>query len=525
MKSLLSILLLTFSLISAAAQSSRDKEIEQALQRFRINPAKEMNAPLPKIHKNGLSARPRFTTEEIKTKSFVTQKDAARKRMRLIKNGVVYRLEQLRAGRAGIESNDEALELVDVNKDRFLDRLDAMESQGLTHATVEVQPWSDSYWPLYRGAIGARYGDDDFLEAAEAEDFDAFYDYVHQAGRLFTEVFTALTKNTASDYDRDLLSPAEKYDLLVGDSEGLLSEVNWHDGASYSRSNGGVVERWMGLCHGWAAASMMEDRPTNAIEVTAFDGRTKIKFYPSDIKGLATSLWANADVNSYGMGGRCGVENPNTDANGRIVDQDCFDTNPGAWHMAVVNQLGLSHRSLIMDATYDYEVWNHPVIAYSYSYYNPISGRTTKSLKEAQVRMKDFSEDIFSAYRSEKAVYLVGVAMDVEYAIENEAGQYNSNSHDNDDSSKVQYMYDLELNSNGEIIGGEWHSNMHPDFLWVNPPNERATTPGDEQINSDWDASRQAFPHDWMEPASQMSKEGLPLEKVVHALIQASRKK
>ena len=45
----------------------------------------------------------------------------------------------------------------------------------------------------------------------------------------------------------------------------------------------------MGICHGWAPAAFMVQRPTKMVEVLAADGKTKIKFYPSDIKALANN--------------------------------------------------------------------------------------------------------------------------------------------------------------------------------------------------------------------------------------------
>src|SRR5688572_29322977 len=122
----------------------------------------------------------------------------------------------------------------------------------------------------------------------------------------------------------------------------------------------------MGYCHGWSPASFMMERPKHVIKVTAADGRTQIPFYPSDIKALATALWANANPPIRFISGRCESKKPKEDRNGRVTDPDCFDTNPGAWHLAVVNQVGVSKRSFVFDSSYDYEVWTQP--AYSYEY-------------------------------------------------------------------------------------------------------------------------------------------------------------
>ena len=51
-----------------------------------------------------------------------------------------------------------------------------------------------------------------------------------------------------------LLSPAEKYDLLVGDANYGLTKQMWNAGKGY-HDRYGSVESWMGYCHGWAPAA------------------------------------------------------------------------------------------------------------------------------------------------------------------------------------------------------------------------------------------------------------------------------
>ena len=105
----------------------------------------------------------------------------------------------------------------------------------------------------------------------------------------------------------------------------------------------------------------MIQRPTKAIEVPAADGKTKIKFYPSDVKALASLLWANASPTTKFIGGRCNVKTrrPMQMAASRIRPAATPTPAPGT--LAVVNQIGKSQRSMVIDATYDYEVWNQPM--------------------------------------------------------------------------------------------------------------------------------------------------------------------
>lgn len=231
-------------------------------------------------------------------------------------------------------------------------------------------------------------------------------------------------------------------------------------------------------------------------------------------------LWANVRTRARFIGGRCNDREPATDpGTGRVIAGDCFDTNPGSWHLAIVNQIGGSQRSTVMDATYDYEVWNQPVLAYEYRYFNPHAMRYAASLAEATVARGDFTSDRFSAYRSSAAAAVVGIAMDVVYVVETRPRQAAGDSADNDASNRVRYFYDIEQDALGGIIGGEWYSNKHPDFLWTPPPGEKATTGSDAQAVGRWRPNT-ALPAAWQHAGQQAAAmHRAPLAAIVEHLI------
>jgi hypothetical protein len=248
------------------------------------------------------------------------------------------------------------------------------------------------------------------------------------------------------------------------------------------------------------------------------DGAHVLRFYPSDIKALADLLWAEGEFNSRFIGGRCHDVNPKTDENGRILRQQCFDTNPGTWHLAVANQIGISRRSLIMDAAYDYRIWNQPVLGYAYHYFNPQSMKYVHNLADARVPMSEFSNDKFRRYRSAKTKAVVGIIMDLTYVASTRPSHAHEDSPEQDHLRTIRYLYDLELDSEGKIIGGEWYMNQHPDFLWVPEPSAQPQSEYESQASGTWNATA-ILPVSWQSAARNASEDGQPLTKIVEALV------
>ena len=86
----------------------------------------------------------------------------------------------------------------------------------------------------------------------------------------------------------------------------------------------------------------------------------------------------------------------------------------------------------------------------------------------------------------------------------------------------MQYLYDLELDAEGTIIGGEWLHQAHPDFLWTPPPQSRALTDADRQASGAWSIPG-PLPQSWQSAARLASMNQQPLAKIVEALIAAAR--
>ncbi|MCM2323100.1 MAG: hypothetical protein NDJ90_07535 [Oligoflexia bacterium] len=503
-------LLLPSTIAETRDDKALESEINSFLRRWHEDTRRVINEPPTRWTQDGVvlpTAKPeelRFSPEAILSGAAIEERDRLRSGFCMTWQGKKKCLGDRNGILAGVDGSDRPEALVDHGA-YLVSTLQELESSGLRRSWLPAEPWSGDYWAYFKGVAGWRYADGGFPGA----------DWLSNIQYIAANPADWIYRNSPS-WAVNLLSPSEKYDLLVNDPQLELTRGQWEYGRAQYRKNGNV-EPWMGICQGWAAAAMMIPRPRSVVRLVAGDGWRTLDFYPSDIQALASLLWATGEFESRFAGGRCRVANPATDANGRIVDPDCFDANPALWHLAVTNQLGVSRRSLTMDATYDYEVWNQPIVGYSYSYFNPQTRTYVRTLEEAWVPFAYFTTDRFAAYRSPEALGVVGIAMDVSYMI----GRPPSHATGEPDYYRtVRYYYDLELNASAKVIGGEWYQNAHPDFLWVPIPGARAVSQYEDLATETWTAGPP--PTTWQLAAREASKVGTPLARIVEALIALS---
>lgn len=492
------------------AFAKEQEDIFQFFQEFGKDPVATMNAiPKKETISGGENAIEKFSKSDIKTKHFLSQKDAIR--LELLQ-GAQSDSRSLKAEYLG---NDNPRDLLD-DPSTFVNNLNRIDAdyRHLEAASLPFQPWSDSYWPSYRGGVAFRYGDS-ALE--DADDLDAIADYVTHDRPAQALVNAGRT---------DELSPAEKYDLLMNDQSFSLT----HSTLQYlqDRNARSPIQGWEGICHGWAPVSYLYNRPVRTVSVYNANG-VKINFFPSDIKALSSLVWAEIPSHPKFVGGRCNDEHPETDQNGRIISQDCFDSNPGTVHLALVNRLGMNKQGFVFDASYDYMVWNQPVLSYSYKYFNLKTKYVAKTAAEGSIPLASYVEDPFHRYRSPKTAYVVGVQMKLSYVFETRPSTSHYDSPDRDAVKSVVYYYDLELDQYGNVIGGEWYQNAHPDFLWTPASTADVTlnaipyNPGNvwsyNYANYTWmDTPRSPYPQ-WTYYAQHYSQQNrLPLDNVVKNL-------
>jgi hypothetical protein len=509
-------------IFAGSVPASATSKIDADWKAFQTNSARYMNTRPVKLD-GGARADKRalFSSREIATGRFVT-----------IKRGERNLAPKMSSSPHLSEFAFEGMPNMKLKLASFLD-LDEMEKKGLKplynltevdkpelrNATLEVQPWSGDYWPIYQGGLGSRY--------AMASDGHSRNEWSLAYGSFKAQGSLAEILERGDETEIDSLSPSEKYDALIGEprsvtggSFGFLTPLMWQEGQEYANEKG-RVEHWMGLCHGWAPASLNEPRPVKTIEAKAASGNGTIHLYPTDLKGLSTLAWAKNDAHEHLVGGRCGSKNPRKDPEtGRLLDQDCFDVNPGLWHLAIINQIGLVKRGFVIDATYDYEVWNQPVFSYEISYFNPQTGAPSETATEALVRMSEFTKDKFAKFRKGNAGSVVGVKMTIKYVAETSASHSKTDSPENDRLVSTTYTYDLEISTRGDIVGGEWYQNAHPDFLWLTEADSHPNSIGDAQITGEAWNPEQPLPNFWKEIAVRTAvATGAPLARIIEPLM------
>jgi hypothetical protein len=323
------------------------------------------------------------------------------------------------------------------------------------------------------------------------------------------------------------------------------------------KAKNSMMALWEGICHGWATAAGIVPRPLNSVTMSIPDGR-KITFYPDDLKGLASLLWANSLIqdskfepidkdtkenikdengNNAVMGGiimqglRCNQKKPKTDEWGRYYDATadlyskklearCVGVHPATWHMGLVNVMGKQGRSFVVERKVKAAVDNHPLSAYSMEYFNPYTGDYT-SLSEAVQQLRE--DDQFINFRNPKTKMIVGVNLTMTYMAWKRPERRDTDNPSFDEVKEVPMMYDLELDVDGNIIGGQWRTTetgknflnisanrAQPDFFWTvtkhwRRAGEQAGQTGayfnEIQGLSEWTDLSIAPPSDWKDAA------------------------
>lgn len=317
---------------------------------------------------------------------------------------------------------------------------------------AENESWPSTYWPTYEDSINHRWRSG---ELSPAQKYDVAFN-----GWRPSDEFMALRP-----FDRNRPAPGTDWDQAYYQQQGpLATHISQSMGNRSDRelavTNGGRpsgdwnVESWWGLCHAWVPAAILEPRPLRSVT------HNGVTFHVADLEALIIAAYNRAPADM--IGGRCNAGTSDVpverDEHGRPVDVNCHDTNPGSLHVIVTNYLGLQHRGFAMDRTFDYEVWNQPVVGYEITRQREITAVQANQLLGREGEAYAYNPDARRFY---------DVHMSLRWVTESHASMTPA---DTARYTRTDYLtYILEIDENDRIIGGEWYGNSrssHPDFLW-----------------------------------------------------------
>jgi hypothetical protein len=200
---------------------------------------------------------------------------------------------------------------------------------------------------------------------------------------------------------------------------------------------------WHGHCNGWAAAAMRHAEPKNQVE------RNGVAFTPADIKALLAEIYIYNDTENL-----TGYE---------------YAVNAGSFHAVLTNWIGRAFHPVGMEADPGEEKWNYPIYEYK---------TTTRRISPSQVE----------------------VQMNIGYA-KNSRGEFQQ-------SPRIKYTkhfsYRLNLNSEGEIVGGHFYRGSSMiDLLWI----ALQPTPGGSDTN------KRGNPHVDVDEVLALWRESVPADE------------
>ena len=368
---------------------------------------------------------------------------------------------------------------------------------------------------------------------------DAFLNAYQLQGTLSVEYALELVKSGKYETLKDAMPEAN--DMALAEADNFVLE---------KKNN--LIAMWEGICHGWATSAGIVARPRKTIKFELPDGR-EMKFFPSDIKALASLSWANSliqdnklidEATGENIGGgvisqglRCNLDSPKKDHWGRYYDNRadpfngdhsprCVGVHPAIWHLGLVNIIGKQGRSFIVERKVGAEVDNHPMAAYEMEYFNPNNGRRYKDINKNLERIDE--DDQFRMLRSKEAKYIIGVQTEMVYIDWERPNREFVDNERKDDLVDKKMYYDLELDHNLNIVGGQWRAfktgtgrsssnnsratrggnHNQPDFFWVITKDWKDFFEDEENLEP-WVDTTKAPPASWLAVAKEKYHENV----------------
>jgi hypothetical protein len=292
--------------------------------------------------------------------------------------------------------------------------------------------WADSYWPATYGYILNRW--QQHTPAFKFKD----YTLPNQA-----EV------SSMNQADLNLLSPAEKFDILRGEYDLPIAK-------DLKKGDPSKSDWWKGLCNGWTVSSLNFAEPKAIVYTSPVTGQT-VPLASSDVKALLAYYYGTVDrSNAEYVGSACrGGRRLLSAFNGA-----CKDVNAGAFHVVVANELGMRKHGLAMDRDPGPQTWNQPYTGFES---HTVSETTALSPGHSDGTVKEVSVSTTMTYVDE----LYNTTDEKLEDDDHVAPSVNALGPKGQPLRTHTYLYTLELDKNDQIIGGKWaDEDDHPDLIW-----------------------------------------------------------
>jgi hypothetical protein len=241
------------------------------------------------------------------------------------------------------------------------------------------------------------------------------------------------------------------------------------------RAHAGEQDEWQGLNQAFAAAAL-HFAPVEKVNLKAKSG-VIIPFAADDVYALLTLAMQQRPPRAVPLVARCGVGSVRTDVNPQTMrrelrrtasDKLCPDLSPALFHATLVHQIAKRDEGFVLEGEQNSE----PVVAYETRVAQelPISAGSAPNTKRV-LRVKTV---LF--YTADTPVYSFDEEKTYPYETDN-------------------YVYDLDLDAKGEMIGGRWVDtrqaapDFKPDLLW----KVGDVPPLDDTTQQIYDAARKSY--------------------------------
>lgn len=276
--------------------------------------------------------------------------------------------------------------------------------------------WPANHWPNYLGGVAYRWS------AANPQNFTYKFNSLEDLRQMEPHLINEL-------------SAAEKFDILSGNYDYPLVRSEFKRVSPYE-------SQWHGICHGYAPAALHYPEPAT-VALTNPDG-IEVTFYSSDVSGLLSLFYAEyANSRVRFVGKRCRYNEGNVRWWGKKA---CEGLNAGTFHVALVSKLGIQGEGFVVDLERYSEVWNHIPVSFE-AYYRNLSEPAETSAPGTVGRVQ--VETIVS--------YGADITQKFNPVLNTENAEYIYQT----------YEYYLDLDKDGNIIGGDWIGETRPDFIWT----------------------------------------------------------